>query len=103
MKNLTLINTTWKQRIPPVITAEERTLRSAETTDENREAKRTLNESIQARSLIDVSAEEAAQAQALYDAHMPEGAGLIAADITLPNGTGIINCRVNGEHTQVRF
>jgi hypothetical protein len=103
MKNLTLINTTWKQRTTPVLTPEEKALRSAAPTEENREAKRALNESIHARALIDVTTEEAATAQAIYDAAKIEGAVLIAADLSLPDGHGIINCRVNGEHKQVRF
>jgi hypothetical protein len=47
--------------------------------------------------------EDAAAAQALYDQHKIEGADLISADILLPEGTGIINCRLNGEHKQIRF
>ena len=54
-------------------------------------------------SLIDAEREDAAAAQAIYDQHKIEGADLIAADITLPEGTGIINCRLNGEHKQIRF
>ena len=54
-------------------------------------------------AFIAVAPEEAATAQALYDQHKIEGADLIAADITLPEGTGIINCRLNGEHKQIRF
>ena len=103
MKNLTLINTTWKQRVTPTVTDAERTLLLAPTTSGNREAKRELNESIKTRSLADVSTEEAEQAQAIFDAHKIDGSSLIAADISLPNGIGIINCRVNGKHSQVRF
>jgi hypothetical protein len=47
--------------------------------------------------------EDAAAAQALYDQRKIEGADLISADILLPEGTGIINCRLNGEHKQIRF
>lgn len=49
------------------------------------------------------SAADAATAQAIYDQHKIEGATLISCDITLPAGTGIINCRVDGEHKQIRF
>ena len=103
MENLTLTNTIWNQRIAPTLTVEEKALREAAPTEENREAKRTLNESVQARSLLAVTTEEATQAQAIYDANKLEGAVLIAADISLPDGHGIINCRVGGEHKQVRF
>jgi hypothetical protein len=49
------------------------------------------------------SATDAAAAQALYESHRIEGATLIACDIALPEGTGIINCRLGGEHRQIRF
>jgi hypothetical protein len=50
-----------------------------------------------------VSEQDAVQAQALYDQHKIEGADLLAVNITLPLNTGIINCRINGEHKQIRF
>ena len=103
MKNCTLISSAWKQRIAPVLTLEEKALRIAPVTDENRDAKTTLNESILDRSFADLSTEEATQCAVIYNANKIEGATLIAADITLPDGHGIINCRVNGEHKQIRF
>ncbi len=48
-------------------------------------------------------AEDIAVALPIYDQHKIEGATLIACDIALPAGTGIINCRVDGEHKQIRF
>ena len=103
MKNITLANSIWRQRIIPTLTAEEKSLRGVATTEDNREAKQILSESIQTRSYVDITTEEVNQAQAIYDANKIEGAVLIAADITLPDGHGIINCRINGEHKQVRF
>ena len=103
MKTLTRIDDQWKQRISPTITAEEITLLRAALTPDNREAKRALSDSISARSLTDASAEDSAAAQALYVANLPAGAVIIAADLTLPDGHGIINCRVAGEHKQIRF
>jgi hypothetical protein len=47
--------------------------------------------------------DDAKAGQALYEQHKVEGATLIACDITLPSGSGIINCRVDGEHAQIRF
>lgn len=55
------------------------------------------------KSIIAATPEDAAAAQAVYDQHCVEGANLISADITLPEGIGIINCRLNGEHKQIRF
>ena len=103
MRNLTLINTTWNQRSTPTLNADEKALQAAAPTDENREAKRALAESLRDRSFTNALSEDAAQAQAIYDANKIEGAVLISADITMPDGHGIINCRVNGEHRQVRF
>jgi hypothetical protein len=54
-------------------------------------------------AFIAADPEDAVAAQALYDQHKIEGADLIAVDISLPSGSGIINCRVNGEHQQIRF
>jgi hypothetical protein len=49
------------------------------------------------------SEQDAAQAQALYEQHRIEGADLIDVNINLPLNTGIINCRIDGEHKQIRF
>ena len=102
MKNLTLENGEWKQRVAPQLTAEERELLTQRGPQPN-EARKALVERIRNESLIAVEPADAEAAQAIYDQHKIEEADLIAADITLPNGTGIINCRVNGEHKQIRF
>jgi len=47
--------------------------------------------------------DDAQAAQKLYERHKPDGSILIGCDIALPAGTGIINCRVDGEHKQIRF
>lgn len=52
----------------------------------------------------DIAPEEyAAQAQVIYDQYKIQDAELIDCHITLPDGYGIINCRINGEHKQIRF
>jgi hypothetical protein len=48
-------------------------------------------------------AADVAIAQPIYEKHRIEGSYLIACDIRLPEGSGIINCRVDGEHKQIRF
>ena len=58
---------------------------------------------IQAAQFLSASTEDQATLQAIYDANFPVGAELIDVDITLPNVRGIINCRVGGEHQQIRF
>jgi len=60
-------------------------------------------EEIQAAQFSSASTEDQAVLQAVYDANFPAGAELIDVDITLPNVRGIINCRVGGEHQQIRF
>lgn len=100
MKNLTLINNEWKERVTPQLTEQEKALLRGPGQNE---AKKTLMERIRSESLIPAEPAEAEAAQAIYDQHKIEGSDLIAADITLPEGTGIINCRVGGEHEQIRF
>lgn len=102
MKTLSLVDSVWVERTNPNITAEERAVLEDRTMPPS-EAKIALMESIKARSSTPASQDDAAAAQALYDQHKVADSTLIAADITLPGGTGIINCRVGGEHRQVRF
>lgn len=54
-------------------------------------------------SLLDVSSEDAEKAQTLYDRYKIDGAELISIEINLSIESGIINCRVNNEHKQIRF
>lgn len=55
------------------------------------------------QTIVKASTKDAKIAQALYDKHKVPGTDLIAVDITLPDQTGIINCRQGQEHIQVRF
>lgn len=103
MQTLSLINNQWKKRVPLILTDAERTLLKAINNPENKAQKKALSESIESRSYVDASVEEAAQAQGIYDSNKIPDAQLIAVDIILPEGTGIINCRLNGEHKQIRF
>ena len=95
MKNLSLgVNdTNWIERVAP--TAEQSAALRSATTEQRRELLAALRKP--------AAAEDAAAAQALYDKHKIAEANLIACDIALPRGTGIINCRVKGEHKQIRF
>jgi len=102
MKNLSLINDVWMERKNPKITTEERTVLE-DKSENNKEAKKTLVESIRSRSVVAASAEDSATAQNIYNQHKIADSLLIAADISLPDGHGIINCRVDGEHKQIRF
>ena len=102
MKNLTLINNEWEQNIVVGLSEEDRVL-LLDNEESKGDAQRLLTERIAAQSLVLASPNDAAEAQSIYDQHKIEGADLIAAEISLPEGTGIINCRVNMEHKQVRF
>ena len=102
MKNITLINNEWKQRITPQLTESEKAMLT-QFEGEPSEARKALIERIRNESFTAATPKDAAAAQALYDQYKIEGADIIAADITLPEGTGIINCRLNGEHKQIRF
>lgn len=102
MKNLSLINNVWIERINPNITSEERIILDDKTMPIS-EAKKALMESIKARSSKPADPSDSAAAQAIYDQHKLVNATLIAVDVSLPDGHGIINCRVDGEHKQIRF
>jgi hypothetical protein len=102
MKNISLIDGQWKQRVAPQVTKEERDLLNNRDSGSS-EAKKALIERIRNESLIAADPADAETAQALYDQHKINGSELIAADILMPDGTGIINCRVDGEHQQIRF
>ena len=102
MKNLTLINNSWKQQVGIQLSDAEKFLLINRNKD-NQEQRELLIERVRDQSLIDADSEDASTAQALYDSHKIENATLIAANILLPDGVGIINCRIDGEHKQIRF
>ena len=43
------------------------------------------------------------QVVSIIDEKIPSDSEIISASITIPNITGIINYRINGEHLQERF
>lgn len=102
MKNLSLVDNVWIERINPNITNEEKAVLEDNTMPPS-EAKKTLMENIKNRSSKPAEVADATAAQAIYDQHKLADSVLIAADISLPGGHGIINCRVSGEHKQIRF
>jgi hypothetical protein len=101
-KQLTLINGEWKQMLDPNVTPEEQAVLE-NSSPENSEAIRELVENIRARSIMAASAEDSAAAQTIYDQYKIEGAEFIDCHLTLPDGYGLINCRVGNEHKQIRF
>jgi hypothetical protein len=76
MKTLCLIQNVWKERVS--------------------DAPRSV-------SLTVANQDDADAAHNLYSKHMIPGADIISVEVFLPAGNGIINCRVNSEHKQVRF
>lgn len=97
MKNYTFKNNAWKEIVP--FTEEEKVILKGD----DMVAKLAV---IDGR-YHDVDPEVAQSLQGIYDANKPvlkEGDvyQLIAADIN-DDGNGIINCRVNGEHIQIRM
>ena len=72
-------------------------------TPEQMGAVQNVFSALAARSRQQATSEDAAAAQAIYDSHIVEGAALIHAVITLPDGRGIINRRVGNDHQQIRF
>lgn len=101
-KQLTLINGEWKQLLDPNVTSEEQAVLE-NTSPENFETIEELVANIRARSITDASAEDSAAAQTIYSQYKIDGAEFIDCHITLPDGYGIINCRVGNEHKQIRF
>ena len=101
-KQLTLINGEWKQMLDPNVTPEEQAVLE-NTSPENFETIEELVASIRARSITNASPEDSAAAQTIYDQHKIDGAEFIDCHLTLPDGYGLINCRVENEHKQIRF
>lgn len=102
MKYLSLINGVWKVRKDPNITNEEKNILNDRDPSNNELRKNTLD-SIRSRSFEDANNEDALLAQSLYDQYALSDAIFISADISLPDNHGIINCRLNNEHQQIRF
>jgi hypothetical protein len=101
-KQLILINGEWKQILDPNVTSEEQAVLE-NSSPENLEAIEELVANIRARSITNPSPEDAAATQTIYDQNRIEGAEFIDCHITLPDGYGLINCRVENEHKQIRF
>lgn len=110
MKNLQSITEgTWIELVPVELTESERTLLMSRN-ESDREAQTTLMTRIKSEREQPASKTDAKIAQAKYEEIKPtleEGQTyqLIAMDSSISEGniSGILNCRVNGEHKQIRF
>jgi hypothetical protein len=102
MKNVTLKNNTWKERVRPQLNNEEKSL-LADRSESKKDEREALIVRLRDQFFADLSEEESGVAQSIYEQNKIDGATLISVDILLPDGSGIINCRVDKEHKQIRF
>jgi hypothetical protein len=110
MKNIqSTIEGTWIELIPILLTEEQQTLLNSTNPLDN-DTKISLLATIKTQREVTLSTEDTIIAESIYASIKPtlkedDTYQLIAADMTLDNGTakGILNCRVNGEHKQIRF
>lgn len=103
------VETVWKEIVKVELTEAERVLMRS-TSEEDKVAKKALMDRVKSEREVALDIDSTTAAQAIYEAKKPtlkEGDEyqLIAVDMQLEGtiGKGIINCRVNGEHIQVRF
>ena len=90
----------WEEKQTPVLTEEQLLIIEGEDSVEKTELIASLKE-----NLI-VNVEDTTELVALYNAHKPvlkeeDTYSFICMDVFGSNG--ILNCRVNGEHKQIRF
>lgn len=103
------LETIWKEIVKVELTAEEKSL-ILSTNEEDEVAKKALMDRVKSERELELDVETSTIAQAIYESKKPtlkstDTYQLIAVDMQLEEevGTGIINCRVNEEHRQIRF
>ena len=103
------VETIWKEIVKVELTAEEKLLMYS-TNEEDAVAKKTLIARVKSERELELDVETSTIAQAIYESKKPtlketDTYQLIAVDMQLEGevATGIINCRVNEEHKQIRF
>jgi hypothetical protein len=107
MKNIqSTTEGTWIELVPVELTEAEK----AVLMSNNEQAKQELMTEIKSKREKSLSQQDSNTAQSIYLQYKPElkvedTYQLISTDMTLDGnvGRGIINCRVNGEHKQIRF
>jgi len=99
---------TWVEILKVKLTEEQKAL-MVSTNEEDKEARLTLVQSIKAQREAVVPEGKAAELISFYNTIKPvlketDVYQLISADLSEATPfQGILNCRVNGEHTQIRF
>jgi len=107
------VETIWKEIVTVELTAEEQVLLHS-TSEEDKVTKKALIDRIKAERELELDEAISIATQTIYEANKPtlketDTYQLIAVDIQLDIidekyfGKGIINCRINNEHIQVRF
>lgn len=104
-----IVETIWKEIVKVELTSEEKTLMFS-MNEEDEVAKKALIDRVKSERELELDVETSVTAQSIYEANKPtlkstDTYQLIAVDMQLDGeiGKGIINCRVNGEHKQIRF
>lgn len=104
-----IIEGTWIELLPVQLTEEQKALMIS-IKEEDKEAKKSLMENIksQREGLVDIKKE--GELNSFYNSVKPELKQkdvyqLISINVSErgDNFTGILNCRINGEHKQIRF
>jgi len=100
---------TWIELLPVQLTEEQKTLMMS-TKEEDKEAKKSLMGSIKSQREGSVDIEKKGELNSFYNSIKPELKEnnvyqLIAINVSEKGDkfNGILNCRVNGEHRQIRF
>jgi hypothetical protein len=100
---------TWIELLPVQLTEEQKTLIMS-TKEEDTEAKKALQETIKSQREGSVPTKKKNELKAFYNTVKPElkeddTYQLISIDLSEKEEkfVGILNCRINGEHKQVRF
>jgi hypothetical protein len=110
MKQLqSVIENYWVELKQVVLTQEEKELLTS-TSETDKEVKKVLMERIKAEREVVAEEADLTLVQAAYDSIKPvlkesDTYQLISVNFTINSGVvnGILNCRVNGEHKQIRL
>lgn len=97
----------WTKILPIQLTDEQKELLLS-TKDEDKDAKKILAQEISVQMNGVPTSEETTQLNSLYDSIKPElkeddSYQLLSINVLGDELNGILNCRVNGEHKQIRF
>jgi len=101
-----IVEGTWVEIKQVQLTEEQKTLLMSKE-ESDKDAQLALAQEIKSQREGVVDADKSAELVAFYESKKPELKSedvfqLIAADVS-ESFNGIINCRVNGEHKQIRF